>query len=71
MTATVRSGIERKIDALGRIVIPSEIRQTLGLTEGDSVDVEMHNGVITLHPLRGSCPLCEQPLRAVDRTRNP
>jgi AbrB family transcriptional regulator, transcriptional pleiotropic regulator of transition state genes len=71
MTATVRSGVERKIDALGRIVIPSEMRQTLGLTEGDVVDVEMQNGIITLHPLQANCPLCEQPVRAVDRTRKP
>ncbi len=65
MTATVRSGVERKIDALGRIVIPSEMRQTLGLAEGDAVDVEMKNGVIVLHPLQGTCPLCEQPVRGV------
>jgi transcriptional pleiotropic regulator of transition state genes len=70
MTATVRSGVERKLDALGRIVIPSEMRQTLGLMEGDPVDIEMKNGVIILHPLQDSCPVCEQPLRG-DRTHKP
>ena len=66
MTSTVRSGIERKVDALGRIVIPSEMRQTLGLKVGDPVDIEVKNGVIILHPLQAHCPLCEQPLRAIE-----
>jgi AbrB family transcriptional regulator, transcriptional pleiotropic regulator of transition state genes len=63
MTSALRSGIERKIDALGRVVIPSEMRQTLGLKVGDTVDIEMQNGVIVLHPLNARCPLCEHPLR--------
>ena len=54
MTATVRSGIERKIDALGRIVIPAEMRQTLGLIEGDVVDVAMKDGVIILRRRPGA-----------------
>ena len=33
------TGIVRRIDDLGRIVIPKEIRRTLGLREGDPMEV--------------------------------
>ena len=32
-------GIVRRIDALGRIVIPKEMRKSLYLAEGDPVDI--------------------------------
>ena len=32
------NGIVRKIDELGRIVIPKEIRNNLGMKEGTAVD---------------------------------
>lgn len=34
-------GISRRIDDLGRLVIPKEIRKTLGWQEGDLVDILM------------------------------
>jgi transcriptional pleiotropic regulator of transition state genes len=64
MTQVLRSGIERKIDAMGRVVIPAEIRQTLGLAEGDALDIEVRDGAIVLYSLRGHCALCGLPQRA-------
>lgn len=32
-------GIVRKLDHLGRIVIPSEIRKTLGIDPGDELEI--------------------------------
>ena len=64
MTQALRSGIERKIDSLGRIVIPAEIRQTLGLTEGDVLDIEVRGGAIVLSPMSEQCELCGMPQRA-------
>jgi AbrB family transcriptional regulator, transcriptional pleiotropic regulator of transition state genes len=64
MTQALRSGIERKIDSLGRIVIPAEIRQTLGLSEGDVLDIEVRGGVIVLSPMSEQCALCGMPQRA-------
>lgn len=42
------TGIIRRIDDLGRIVIPKEIRRTLGLHEGDPMEIFLDNdkGVI-------------------------
>ncbi len=33
------TGIVRRIDVLGRVVIPKEIRKTLKMNEGDPVEV--------------------------------
>ena len=33
------TGIVRKIDDLGRVVIPREIRRSLGIREGDSLEI--------------------------------
>ena len=33
------TGIIRRIDDLGRVVIPKEIRRTLGLHEGDPMEI--------------------------------
>ena len=33
------TGIVRRIDDLGRVVIPKEIRRTLGIREGDALEI--------------------------------
>lgn len=42
------TGIVRKIDELGRIVIPIEIRRTLELTEHDAVEIFIDGNKIIL-----------------------
>lgn len=37
----MRSGIERRVDDLGRIVIPKELRQKVGIGYGDLCDISM------------------------------
>ena len=34
-----QTGVTRKIDELGRIVIPKEIRKNLGIREGESLEI--------------------------------
>ncbi|UKI50831.1 MAG: AbrB/MazE/SpoVT family DNA-binding domain-containing protein [Clostridium sp.] len=48
------TGIIRRIDELGRIVIPKEIRKRLGIDNGDLVDIFAYEEQIVLtkfHPL--------------------
>ena len=42
------TGMVRKIDDLGRIVIPKEIRKTLKIREGDSLEIYTSDGEINL-----------------------
>lgn len=44
----MKSGMHRKIDELGRIVIPIEIRKTLKLNMGDSLEIYVEDNKIML-----------------------
>jgi len=41
---TKSTGIIRRIDDLGRIVVPKEIRRTLRLREGDPMEIFAQDG---------------------------
>ena len=43
------SGIVRRIDDLGRIVIPKEIRRSLKIKDGDFLDIDVENDKILLN----------------------
>ena len=42
------TGIIRRIDELGRIVIPKEIRRTCGLREGDPMEIWIENDTVVI-----------------------
>lgn len=46
----MKSGIIRRIDDLGRIAIPKEIRRVLRIHEGDSLEISIENGKVMLEP---------------------
>lgn len=50
--------VNRKIDVLGRVVIPAEFRNALGLGDGDVVNISCENGKITIESAREICKLC-------------
>ena len=41
------TGIVRRIDDLGRVVIPKEIRRTLRIREGDPLEIFTDSGTVT------------------------
>jgi transcriptional pleiotropic regulator of transition state genes len=51
-------GIVRRIDDLGRVVIPKEMRRALKIKEGDPVDIYLKDGVICIEPFRLQCVCC-------------
>lgn len=55
------TGIVRKMDQLGRIVIPKELRRTLGIEEKDPLEIFVENERIILqkYSSRG-CAFCEK-----------
>lgn len=51
-------GIIRRIDPVGRIVIPMEIRRALDIKRGDAMDISVEGDVITLRKHEDSCTFC-------------
>ena len=50
--------IVRKIDDLGRIVIPAETRRLFNIHEGDELEISVENSAITLRKLESTCVFC-------------
>jgi transcriptional pleiotropic regulator of transition state genes len=46
------------VDDLGRIVIPMELRRTLGIREHDPLSIFVEGGRIVLEKYRAACVLC-------------
>jgi transcriptional pleiotropic regulator of transition state genes len=56
-----QTGIVRRIDDLGRIVIPKEIRDSLGVYTGDGLDISVSGDSITLKKSTDRiCPHCSK-----------
>jgi len=52
------SGIIRKVDPLGRIVIPKEIRKVMSINEGDPLEIVKDNNGILLKKYHKGCIFC-------------
>lgn len=48
----------RRIDDLGRIVLPAELRKTLGLAEGTLLDIFLEDNRIVLTVRLDNCVFC-------------
>ncbi|HSL94245.1 MAG TPA: AbrB/MazE/SpoVT family DNA-binding domain-containing protein [Bacillota bacterium] len=53
------TGIVRKVDELGRIVIPIELRRTLGIEEKDSLEIYVDSEKIILKKYEPACIFCQ------------
>ena len=52
------TGIIRKVDDLGRIVLPIELRRTLDIEERDELEIYIENERIILQRYEPSCIFC-------------
>ena len=52
------TGILRKVDELGRIVIPMELRNKLGIEEKDSLEIFVEGSSIILKKYNSTCIFC-------------
>ena len=52
------TGIVRKVDELGRIVIPIELRRTLGIDIKDSLEIYVDGNIIMLKKYEPACIFC-------------
>lgn len=52
------TGIVRKVDELGRVVIPIELRRTLGIGEKDALEIYVDGERIILKKYEPACIFC-------------
>ena len=60
------TGIKRRIDNLGRIVIPMEIRNYLDIEEGDLLEIFIDKQAIILQKYNAKCVFCSQDKDLID-----
>ncbi len=53
------TGIVRKVDELGRIVLPIELRRTLGIEEKDRIEIFVDGESIILRKYQPGCIFCD------------
>jgi transcriptional pleiotropic regulator of transition state genes len=54
------TGIVRKVDELGRVVIPIELRRTLNIGEKDALEIFVEGDTIILKKYEPACIFCGQ-----------
>ena len=52
------TGVVRKVDELGRIVLPVELRRTHGIEEKDALEIYVDGGNIVLKKYEPACIFC-------------
>lgn len=52
------TGIVRKVDELGRIVVPMELRKTMDIKEKDPIEIFTDGDTIVLRKFTDSCVFC-------------
>ncbi len=60
------TGIVRKLDELGRIVLPIEMRRTFNLAEKDAVEIYVEGDSIILKKHQPNCILCGEGKNLID-----
>lgn len=53
------TGIVRKVDELGRIVLPIEMRRSLDIGEKDALEIYVEGSSVILKKYKPSCVFCD------------
>lgn len=53
------TGIVRKVDELGRIVLPIELRRTLDIAERDALEIFVSEDTIIMKKYQPTCVFCD------------
>ncbi len=53
------TGIVRKVDELGRVVLPIELRRTLDIAEKDALEIYVDGANIILKKYEPACIFCD------------
>lgn len=54
----MKTGMTRPVDSLGRIVIPKELRNSIGLNEGDRMEFFVEDDRIIIQKYVSGCHCC-------------
>jgi len=52
------TGIVRKVDSLGRVVLPIELRRTLDVSERDALEIFVEGNSVVLKKYEPTCVFC-------------
>jgi AbrB family transcriptional regulator, transcriptional pleiotropic regulator of transition state genes len=53
-----RTGVARKVDQLGRVVLPSEVRRHFDISPGDLIEIAVDSDAILLTKVENRCVFC-------------
>ena len=53
-----RTGVARKVDQLGRVVLPAEVRRHFGISPGDLIEIGVDSDAILLTKVESRCVFC-------------
>lgn len=53
------TGIFRRIDSLGRFVLPKELRKTLNINQNDYLQIFLEGDAIILRKTQQKCVICD------------
>jgi transcriptional pleiotropic regulator of transition state genes len=56
----VSTGMARKVDDLGRIVLPIEMRRMFGIGPGDELEIGVDGDSILLRKIEARCVFCRE-----------
>jgi transcriptional pleiotropic regulator of transition state genes len=54
----VSTGMARRVDDLGRIVLPVEMRRMFGIAPGDELEIGVEGATIMLRKVEARCVFC-------------